>query len=80
MSSFQYSKNISKDHYKGKVSGRKMGPKSIITKEKEDHLVAYMMEMVRFAHLLSINDLKMKVAKTCQQRHIPFKDGIHGRS
>ena len=33
-----------RDHYEGRVKGRKMGPKSILTKEEEENLVAYMME------------------------------------
>ena len=69
-----------RDHYEGRVKGRKMGPKSILTKEEEENLVAYMMEMISLAHSLSVDDLKMKVAEICQDRQIPFGDGIPGKS
>ena len=39
-----------------------------------------MIKMVRLAHLLNVNDLKMKVAKICQQRHTSFNDGIPKRN
>ena len=69
-----------RDHYEGKVKGRKMGPKATLTMEEEAKLVEYMEEMVKLAHPLSPNDLKLKVAEICQSRETPFKDGIPGRS
>ena len=53
-----------------------MDPKTILTKEEDDNLVQYMMEMVRLAHLLSVSDLKIKVVEICQQRLTPSRDGI----
>ena len=69
-----------RDHYNGMIKSRKMGPQSIFTKEEEDKIVAYIVEMGRLAHPLSPNDLKLKVAKMCQTRETPFIDGILGRS
>ena len=69
-----------RDHYEGKVKGRKMGPKATLTMEEEEELVEYMEEMVKLAHPLSPNDLKLKVAEICQSRETSFKDGIPGRS
>ena len=69
-----------RDHYNGRVTSRKMGPPSILTKEEEDKLVFYIVEMAKLAHPLSAIDLKLKVAKICQTRGTPFKDGILGKS
>ena len=76
---FNISRTSLNNHYEERVKGRKMGPKSILIK-KEDNLVGYMMEMVRLAHPLNVNGLKMKVTKICQQLHTPSKDEILGRS
>ena len=62
------------------MRGKKIDPRSILIKEEEADLVEYMMEMVKVAHPLSIADLKMKVAETCQQRCTHFKDGILGKN
>ena len=69
-----------RDHYEGKVKGRKMGPKATLIMEEKEKLVEYMEEMVKLAHPLSPNDLKLKVAEICQSREISFKDGIPRRS
>ena len=69
-----------RDHYNGRVTCRKKGPQLILTKEEEDKLVEYMVEMGRLAHPLSANDLQLKEAEICQMRAIPFKDGIPRRS
>ena len=61
-------------------TSRKMGPPSILTKEEEDKLVLYMVEMATLIHPLSATDLKLKVAEICQTRGTPFKDGIPGKS
>ena len=69
-----------KDHYEEKISGRKMDPKAIFTREDDNNLVEYMMKMVKLAHPLSVSDLKMTVAEIYKQRPTPFKDGIPRRS
>ena len=63
---FNILKTSLRDHYEGRVKGRKMKPKSIFTKEEEDNLVTYMMEIMRLAYPLNVHDLKMKVAEICQ--------------
>ena len=40
----------------------------------------YIIEMGRLVLSLTSNDLKFKVAKICQTRHTPFRDGIHKKS
>ena len=77
---FNIPRNSLKDHYEGRVKGRKMGLRSIFIKKEKVDLVEYMVEMVKLAHPLSISDLKMKIAEIYQQRAIPFKDGIPRRS
>ena len=69
-----------RDHYNGRVTSRKMGPPSILTKEEENKLVSYMVDMAKLAHPLSATDLKLKVAEICHTRGTPFKDGIPGKS
>ena len=69
-----------RNHYNEKVTSRKMEPPSILTKEDEDKLVFYMVEMAKLAHPLSVTDVKLKVAEFCQTRGTPFKDGIPGKS
>ena len=53
-----------------------MGLKSVRTKEKEEKLIVYVIEMGRLAHPLAPNDLKFKVAEICQIIHTSFRDGI----
>ena len=77
---FSIPRSTLRNYYNGRIKGRKMGTKSILTKEEEDKLVDYMLEMERLAHPLTPNDLKLKVAEICQTRHIPFKNGIPRRS
>ena len=77
---FSIPKTSLRDHYNGRVTSRKMGPPSILTKEEEHKLVLYMVEMAKLAHPLSATDLKLKVAEICRTRGTPFKDGIPGRS
>ena len=54
-----------RDHYNGRIKGRKMGPKSILTKEEEDKVVDYVIEMGRLAHPWTPNDLKLKIVEIC---------------
>ena len=62
-----------KDHYNGKIKGRKIEPQKTLTLE-EAMIVDYMVEMVRLVHPLCINGLKMKVVEICQQKQTSFKD------
>ena len=42
-----------------------MGSRSILTKEEEEKLVEYVIEMERLTHPLIPNDLKLKVVEIC---------------
>ena len=57
-----------------------MGPKGVLTKDKEEKLVKYMEDMLKLGHPLTPTNLKMKVAKITQFRSTVFKEGIPGRS
>ena len=69
-----------RDHYSGKIKDRKMGLKTTFTTSEELKLVEYMLDMQNLAHLLTINDLKLKVGEICQGRVTPFNNGISGKS
>ena len=77
---FNIPRSILRDHYNGRIKSGKMGPKCVLTKEEEEKLVAYVVEMARLAHPLTPTNLKLKVAEICQTRHTSFKDGIPRRS
>ena len=69
-----------KDHYNSKAKGRKMGPKTTLTIVEKLKLVKYMLNMQNLAHLLNVDDLKLKLYETYQGSLIPFKDGILEKS
>ena len=77
---FNIPRSTLRDHYNGRIKSRKMRPKCVLTKEEEEKVVAYVVEMVRLAHPLIPTDLKLKVAEICQTRYTPFKNEIPGRS
>ena len=70
---FNIPRNILKDHYNGRFEERKIGPKCVLTKEEEEKLVAYVVEMARLAHPLISNDLKLKVAEICQTKYTFYR-------
>ena len=43
---YKISRSSLRDHYEGRTKKRKMGPKTTLTKEKEDKLVEYIELMV----------------------------------
>ena len=73
---FNIPRSSLKDHYNGKIKDRKIGPKITLTTIEELKLVKYMLDMLNLAHILSVNNLKLKVGEICQGRLTPFKDGI----
>ena len=73
---FNIPRSSLRDHYNGRIKGRKMGLKGILTKDEEEKLVTYMVEMLKLGHPLTSTDLKMKVVEITQLRAMPFKDRI----
>ena len=69
-----------RDHVVGRSRGRKMGPKTILTKDEEEKLCEYINVMVDWGHPMTPNQLKSKVAEITQNRVTPFKNGIPGES
>ena len=64
-----------RDHYKGKTRNRKMGPKTILSKE-EDKLVEYIELMVHWRHPMTPMQVENKVAEITQERVTPFRNGF----
>ena len=77
---FTIPRSALRNHYNGRIKERKMEPRAILTKEEEDKLVEYVIQMGRLAHPLIPTDLKLKVAEICQTKHTPSKDGIPRKS
>ena len=69
-----------RDYYESKTKGRKMEPKTILTKEEKDKLVEYIKLMVHWRHPITSMQIKNKIAEITQQREIFFKKGIIGKS
>jgi hypothetical protein len=68
------------DHLYGKTLGRKRGPPTVLHKDEENALTAYMGKMQDYGHLLTMQQLRLKVATITQERVTPFHEGIPGRS
>ena len=68
-----------RDHVIGRIIGRKMGPKTVLSTNEEQKLCDYISLIVSWGHPMTPLQLKNKVVETTQDRLTPFKDGIHGR-
>ena len=69
-----------RDHYEGKTRIRKMGPKTILTKDEEDKLVEYIELMVHWGHLITPMQVNSKVVEITQERVTSFRNGVLGES
>ena len=56
------------DHVNGRTHCRKRGPKVVLNHEEEEALETYMREMADYSHLLTTEQLKLKVALLTQKR------------
>ena len=65
-----------RDHLSGRTTSRKIGAKTVLTKQEKGLIIEYMDEMVEIGHPLTPQMLKLKVGEICQGRLTPFKDGI----
>ena len=77
---FNIPKSSLRDHLSGKTKSRKIGAKTILTKEEERLIIEFMDEMVKIGQPLTLHMLKLKVAEICQGILTPFKDGIPGNN
>ena len=75
---FNIPKSSLRDHLSGRTTSRKIGAKTVLTKQEEGLIIEYMDEMVEIGHPLTPQMLKLKVGEICQGRLTPFKDGIPG--
>ena len=69
-----------RDHYLGKRTSRKMGDKGMLSKEEDDALCKYILDMVEIRLPLSPNQVREKVAEITQERPTPFTNDFPGRS
>ncbi|XP_024364274.1 uncharacterized protein [Physcomitrium patens] len=69
-----------RDWLTGKTSSKKKGPRTVLTKEEEDSMVDWCLEMQRNGHPITFYMLRRKVADVCQGRETPFRNGVPGKS
>jgi hypothetical protein len=60
------------NHLYGKTKSKKLGPTSVLIVEKDQAMVAWVLFMQKVGLLISLQQLKMKVAELTQTRPTPF--------
>jgi hypothetical protein len=60
-------------HVMDLILSRKRGRKPVLSVGEEEKVVKYIMGMARYGHLISITELKIKVAEATQLWQTPFK-------
>jgi hypothetical protein len=68
------------DHLYGRTLGRKRGPPIVLYKDEENALTTYMGKVQDYGHLLTMQQLCLKVATITQEKVTPFHEGILRRS
>jgi hypothetical protein len=61
------------DHLNGKIKSNKMGPKRVLIKEEDAILIKWTLDMQECGLSISLQQLKMKVAKLTQTKDTPFQ-------
>jgi hypothetical protein len=70
-----------RDHFYGKVVGRKRGSQTVLKEEEEQKLLKYLFKMQDLGHPLISGQLRLKVALATQTRETPWSvAGIPGKS
>jgi len=64
------------DHLYGKTRFRKHGPASVLIVEGDQVMVVWVFSMQEVGLSISLQQLKMKVAKLTQTRLTPFQKGV----
>ena len=77
---FNIPKSSLRDHYLGKRTSRKMGGKGVLTKEEDEALCKYVLDMAEVGFPLTPIQLQQKAAEITQERPTPFTNGMPGRS
>ena len=62
----------SRDHFYGRVQGRKRGAKTILKDDEEKTLLEYLFKMQNLGHPLIPGQLRLKVAQATQTRETPW--------
>jgi len=66
------------DHLNGKTISRKMGLRSVLTKQEDTIMITWTLTMQECELSIILQQLKMKVAKLTHTRATPFRNGIPG--
>jgi transposase-like protein len=69
-----------RDWLTGKTSSKKKGPRTVLSKEEEESMVDWCLDMQRNGHAITFYMLRRKVADICQGRETPFRNGVPGKS
>ena len=77
---FNIPKSSLRDHYLGKRISRKIGGKGVLTKEEDEALCKYVLDMAEIGLPLTPIQLQQKATKITQERPTPFTNGMPGRS
>ena len=75
---FNIPKSSLRDHLSGRTTSRKIGAKTVLTKQEKGLIIEYIDEMVEIGHPLTPQMLQLKVGEIFQGKLTPFKDGILG--
>jgi hypothetical protein len=68
------------DHLHGRILGRKRDLPTVLQPEEENALTTYMAKIQEYGHLLSMQQLRLRVAAITQERVTPFRGGLPGDS
>jgi hypothetical protein len=68
------------DKLNGKTRSRNLGPQAVLINEEDKTLIAWILGMQECRFSITLQYLKMKVAKLTQTIPNPFKIGIIGNS
>ena len=67
---FNIPKSSLRDHLSGKTTTKRIGPKTVLSKQEEGFVIEYIYEMLDVGQPLTPQMLKLKVAEICQKGHI----------
>jgi hypothetical protein len=71
---------FSLDKLNSKTRSRNLGPQGVLVNEEDKMLTTWILGMQECGFSITLQYLKMKVAKLTQTMPNPFKDGIIGNS
>ena len=77
---YNISRSSLRDDYLGKKRSRKMGAKGTLTKEEDDAVYKYILDMAEVGLLFTPTQVQQKAGGLTHERPTSFKDGMLGRS